>query len=73
MSSENWNFEDAAAAVKTGNGVIGPVGQPQPLPTQDFELVAGKGNMGGPGNVVANAGAGIDEIVDELRESGEEI
>jgi hypothetical protein len=73
MSSENWNFEDATTAVPTGNGVVGPVGNAKPLPTQDFALEPGKGNLGGPGNMVANAGAGVDEIVDELREEQGEL
>lgn len=60
MSNENWNFDDATNAVRTGNGVIGPIGDPKPLPAQDFELEPGKGNLGGPGNIVANAGIGVE-------------
>ena len=47
-------------------GVAGPVGNPKPLPKADFQMEPDKGNLGGPGNAVANAGVGA-ELPEEER------
>jgi hypothetical protein len=66
-TNEGWNFEEATKPVKGAHfEVAGPVGEPKPLPREDFQLEPGKGNLGGPGNVIANAGVGAELPEEEL-------